>query len=98
MSKVKRERKEINNSEQDVYNRFIDWMKQTWYGLPEADELLPLMIARYTPEEAALLTGMPFSGKSLEELAGMKQMEPAKLGQQLDALAKKGLVPTCIKG
>ncbi|MFC1990248.1 hypothetical protein ACFLVW_06845, partial [Chloroflexota bacterium] len=52
--------------EQQIYLRFIDWLKQTWWGLPEADELMPLIMASYTPEEASLLTGMPFSGKNLE--------------------------------
>ena len=57
-------------SDQDtVYRGLIDWLKKTWYGLPETDELLPLMKTAYTPEEASLLTGIPFSGRNLEELA-----------------------------
>ena len=85
-------------SEQEVYLRFIDWLKQTWWDLPEADELVPLMMAGYTPEEASLLTGMPFSGRNLEELAEMKQMDPAELRQKLDALAKKGTVFRTVRG
>ena len=85
-------------SEQEVYLRFIDWLKQTWWDLPEADELVPLMMTRYTPEEASLLTGMPFSGRNLEELAEMKQMDPAELRQKLDALAKKGTVFRAVRG
>ena len=84
-------------SEQEDYERFIDWLKQTWWGLPEADELRPLIMATYTPEEATLLTGMPFSGRNLEELAEMKQMDPAELGKRLDALANKGLVFRTVK-
>ena len=79
-------------SEQEVYRRFINWLNQTWWGLPEADELMPLIMARYTPEEAAPLTGMPFSGKNLEELAEMKGMDPVELDPQLHELAKKGIV------
>jgi len=56
------------------------------------------MTARYTPEEASLLTGMPFSGKNLEELAKMKQMDPNDLGRQLDALTKKGLIFRSTRG
>ena len=85
-------------SEQEVYVRFMDWLKQTWYGLPEADELVPLIMATYTPEEASLLTGMPFSGRNLEELAEMKQMDPAELSHRLDALAEKGLVFRTVRG
>ena len=61
--------------EQEIYERFMEWLKQTWYGLPEADELAPLIKCAYTPEEASLLTGMPFSGRNLEELAEMKDMD-----------------------
>ena len=85
-------------SEQEVYKRLIDWLNQGWWQLPEADELMPLMMAMYTPEEASLLTGMPFSGRNLEELAEMKQMEPYKLGPKLDALARKGLVYRTVRG
>jgi len=85
-------------SEQEVYLRFIDWLRQAWWDLPDADELLPFMKARYTPEEASLLTGMPFSGRYLEELAEMKQMDPAELRQKLDALARKGLVFRAVRG
>jgi ferredoxin len=85
-------------SQREVYKRFIDWLKQTWWGLPEADELMPLVMARYTPEEAALLTGMPFSGRNLEELAEMKGVGPAELETQLHALARKGLVFRTVRG
>jgi NAD-dependent dihydropyrimidine dehydrogenase PreA subunit/predicted transcriptional regulator len=98
MPKTRKTKREITAATKEVYNRFIDWMKQTWYGLPEADEMIPFIMALYTPEEASLLTGMPFGGKNLEELAQMKQMDPAQLSQQLDALAKKGFVFRSVKG
>ena len=84
--------------ERDIYQRFIDWLNQTWWGLPDAPELLPLIKARYAPEEAALLTGIPFSGRSLEELAALKGMNPADLATRLDILARKGLVFRSAKG
>lgn len=84
--------------DQGVYRHFIDWLRQAWWDMPERGELMPLMMARYTPEEASLLTSMPFSGKSLEELAELKQMDRTELGKQLDALTKKGLVYRFIKG
>jgi len=85
-------------TDQKIYERFMDWLKQTWWGLPEADELVPLVMATYTPEEASLLTGMPFSGKNLEELAEMKQMDATELRKQMDELARKGLVFRSVKG
>ena len=57
-----------------------------------------MIMARYTPEEAAFLTGMPFSSKSLEELAAMKGMEPGALRVKLDALARKGILFRTVGG
>jgi len=60
----------------DVYENFITWMRRTWIGLPDSEALLPAIKARYSGEEAALLTGMPFSSKSIRELAVQKEMDP----------------------
>ena len=57
-------------SDKDVYKRLIEWLNKAWWGLPESEHLMPTIMSFYTPEEAALLTGIPFSGRSLEELAG----------------------------
>ena len=81
-----------------VYETFIAWMKRSWYGLPDSDELLPVLKARYSEEEAALLTGMPFSPKNVRELAAQKGMDPAELARALDAMAQKGLVFRMKKG
>jgi electron transport complex protein RnfB len=98
MSKTGKGKKGINSSEQETYKRFMEWLKQSWYGLPESEYLLPMLMATYTPEEASLLTGMPFSGRNLEELAVMKHMNPGELRQRLDTLANKGLVFRTVRG
>lgn len=98
MAKKQTKTRQITEADSEIYKRFIDWMRQTWVQLPDADELMPMMMTLYTPDEAAFLTGMPFGGKSLEELATLKQMEPAKLEKKLDGLAKKGLVFRAVKG
>lgn len=28
-------------SEEGIYRLFIEWMKKSWYGLPEAEEMIP---------------------------------------------------------
>ncbi len=81
-----------------VYDNFIAWMKMSWYGLPDSEELLPAIKARYSEEEAALLTGMPFSPKNVRELAAQKGMDAAELSRALDGLAQKGLVFRMKKG
>ena len=47
-------------SEHQGYSRFINWLRETWWGLPKADELMPLIMARYTLEEAL---GLPISAE-----------------------------------
>ena len=79
-------------SEQETYEKFIEWLGRTWWGLPESDQLMPIIKARYTVKEAEFLTGMPFSGSSLEELAELKGKDPDELGSYLDDLAQKGVI------
>ena len=85
-------------SDGEVYQRFIDWLNKAWWRLPESEHLMPAIRAFYTPEEAALLTGIPFSGGNLEELASLKGIHPDELGPKLDALARKGAVWRSVKG
>jgi ferredoxin len=82
----------MNTDKSKTYEGFIDWLRKTWWDVPEAEELVPLIMERYTPEEAELLTGMPFLPKSLEELAQIKGLEPAGLAPKLDLMSKKGIV------
>ncbi|MEW5912425.1 MAG: 4Fe-4S dicluster domain-containing protein [Thermodesulfobacteriota bacterium] len=79
-------------SDGQAYRDLIAWLNQTWWGLPDSPELLPLLQITYTPDEARLLRGLPFKGLPLGELAAMKNMDPAVLWPQMEALARKGLV------
>jgi len=85
-------------SDQEVYERFIEWLGQGWFGLPESEHLVPTIMAFYTPEEAALLTGMPFQGRFLAELAEIKGMDSAELAAKLDTLARRGAVWRSVRG
>jgi len=79
-------------SELEIYQKFIAWLGKTWWELPDSTHLMPLIQARYTVEEAEFLTGFPFSGRNLEELAELKAVKPAELGPYLDQLAQKGIL------
>lgn len=50
---------EIHISDQEIYQKFIERLGKIWWGLPESDQLMPLIKVRYTVEEAAFLTGIP---------------------------------------
>jgi len=54
--------------------------------------MVGMVKAFYPPQEAAFLTGLPFSNRDLDEIAHMKDMPPEVLKPRLDALAKKGMV------
>ena len=85
-------------TEKEIYQELIDWLRKAWWGLPDSEHLMPTVQAFYNPDEAALLTGIPFSGRSLEELAEMKGMAPKDLATRLDALARKSAVWRSEKG
>jgi Na+-translocating ferredoxin:NAD+ oxidoreductase subunit B len=79
------------------YERFYEWQKTSAYGLPGGDVYYRIIAARYTPEEADLLTNIPFSPKNLKELAAIKKMDPAELEKRLEDCAKKGMVYRFVK-
>ena len=31
-------------AEQEIYQKFIDWLGKTWWGLPDSEQLLPMLI------------------------------------------------------
>jgi formate hydrogenlyase subunit 6/NADH:ubiquinone oxidoreductase subunit I len=76
----------------EIYSRVIAWLDRGWWHLPASEHLLPSLKAFLTPEEAALLTGLPFKPTELKELGNLKGIPPDDLNQKLDALAGKGVV------
>ena len=60
--------------------------------------MMPMITSFITPEEAEFMTGFPTSAASLEEIAAMKEMDPAELAPKIEALCRKGLVYEAIRG
>jgi len=83
---------QLSEKDRTIYGNFISWLEKSWYGAPASDVLLPYVAARYTPEEADFLTGMPFAPKTLAELSDLTKISADALRPKLDALASKGLV------
>ncbi len=75
-----------------TYQKLIDWLNQAWFGLPDSPYLMDTIKAVYTTEEAELLTGFPYKGAYLEEIADLKNLPEQKILPRLDAMAQKGLV------
>ncbi len=77
---------------EDAHEKLIAWLRECGAYVPESPELMPLMKASYTPEEARLLTGMPLSPVDLEGIAALKQVDARDIAPALDDLARRGLV------
>lgn len=84
-------------SDEEIYQSFIDWA-DSFLSFPEGESRMAVTTATYTPDEASLLTGMPFGGRNLEDLAEMKGMDPAELQRRLDEMVGKGMVFRTVKG
>lgn len=78
--------------EEAIYTAFIDWFKNAGSHLPETEELMPAIMARYTPEDAAFLTGFPTRATCLADLARTKEMCLDDVEAKADALARQGIL------
>jgi len=85
-------------TEQEIYEKFIKWLDNPMMELTESEVMMPMITSFITPEEAEFLTGFPWSTKSLEELADLKDMYPAELAPKLKELCDKGLIFKSIRG
>ncbi len=60
-------------STEKIFEQFVEWQKQAGTELPETENLMPMLKAYITPEEAEFLTGLPFRFQTLEQLAEIKK-------------------------
>jgi Na+-translocating ferredoxin:NAD+ oxidoreductase subunit B len=75
-----------------IYEKFTEWLKTSWFGVPDSPYSITAIQARYTPEDAEFLTGVPFRPTSVPALAEQKQVAETELGEKMDEMARKGLV------
>jgi len=85
-------------TDQEIYEKFIEWLDNPVMEFTESEAMMPMITSHVTPEEAEFLTGFPMSSKSLEELADLKDMDPAELAPKLKELCEKGLIYEGIRG
>ena len=74
------------------YKNLIDHYKNWIFGLPDSEYLLPMLEARFTPEEAQILAQIPFIGHPIEKLSGKLGIPPKELTEKLEYFAEKGIV------
>jgi hypothetical protein len=75
-------------SNEEVYQKFIDYMNNPVFEFTESESKMPMITSFITPEEAEFLTGFPMSGKTLEEIAEIKQLDLSELEPKVKALCK----------
>lgn len=72
----------LSQADKETYLKFIEWQKNSWYGAPGGERLLPVVASSYTPEEAGFLTGFPFSPGSIDALAELKGISKSDLSKK----------------
>jgi formate hydrogenlyase subunit 6/NADH:ubiquinone oxidoreductase subunit I len=84
--------------EKEIYQKLFEYLVNPLSELPESEWKMPMFTSRITPEEAEFLIGFPWRATSLEDIADMKDMDPAELAPKLKELCEKGLVFESIRG
>lgn len=79
-------------SDKNPYSRLINHMRGWIIGLPEFEQLLPLLELRFSPEEAEFLADFPFLPHSVEQLVEKYNIPPDELYKKLDPMAEKGII------
>ena len=85
-------------TDQEIYQKFIDYIDNPIMGFPKSEHMMPMITSFITPEEAEFMTGFPTSAASLDQIAAMKEMDPADVLPKIEALCRKGLVYEAIRG
>lgn len=84
--------------DQEIYQKFIEYMNNPVWVFTESDHLMPMIKAFLTPEEAEFLTGFPQSSRTLEQIAEIKKTDPDELLPIIKEHCRKGTVYEGIRG
>ena len=79
-------------SDDSQYNALSEHLRYWILRLPETEHLMPLLKLRFKPEDAALLSKIPFIGHTAEQLSANIGIPVKKLIKKLDKLAKDGII------
>ncbi|MBU3913914.1 hypothetical protein KKA14_00085 [bacterium] len=79
-------------TDMEIYQKFIDYLDNPIWKFTESEHKMPMITTFISPEEASFLTGFPKGGKTLEEIAALKNMDLEELTRTVKILCRKGLV------
>jgi len=75
-----------------VYERLAEKLDEVALGAPRSEELLRVLGALFSLEEAEVALALPFRPTSLERLSALTGRAPVDLGALLETMADRGLV------
>ncbi|MBT4264911.1 MAG: 4Fe-4S binding protein [Deltaproteobacteria bacterium] len=84
-------------TDQEKYQNFIDYVNNPIIKFTDSEHMMPMIREFITPEEAAFLTGFPLGGKTLEEIAEIKQMDMEEVTKEVKRLCAKGIIYESIR-
>ncbi len=76
----------------NAYENLINHLRNWIFRLPDSEYLMPMLELCYTPEEAKILSKIPFLPHTKEELSVKLDVPIRKLEEKLDNFAKRGLI------
>jgi len=79
-------------SKEDMYDALMDHFGEWIFDFPKSETLKPMFKLRFTPEEAELLSQIPFLGHTLEQLTAKIDISIDKLKIMLDDFTNKGII------
>ncbi len=81
-------------TDQEKYQKFIEYVDNPIIKFTASEYMMPMIKSFITPDEAEFLTGFPLGGKTLEEIAEIKQMDLEQLTREVKRLCAKGISKT----
>jgi len=79
-------------SDKQAYKDLIEHLENWLFGVPNPEELMPILELRFTPEEAAFLAKFPHMPHSLDQLSEKLGLPPDKLSKKMESMIKKGMI------
>jgi Pyruvate/2-oxoacid:ferredoxin oxidoreductase delta subunit len=82
----------MSDKKDESYLRLIEHFREWVFGMPDSEELLPILKWLITPDEAELMAKIPFLPHTAEQLSERLGILVEELREQLEVLSKKGLI------
>ncbi|MHA2180153.1 MAG: indolepyruvate ferredoxin oxidoreductase subunit alpha [Promethearchaeota archaeon] len=79
-------------TETNPYKDLIEHYREWLFGLPDSEFLQPMLEARFTPDEAELISKIPFIGHTLEILSKRLNLPIKDLREKMENFAQRGIV------